>query len=68
MSARQPVQGVSYLPGQRQLPLSGSTKRFLVHKSREPLKPVTPQKVCNIGLFSDDKNQLDLVDKLSTQA
>jgi hypothetical protein len=31
-------------------------------KIDEPLKPAKPQEACDIGLFGDDRNQLDLVD------
>ena len=31
-------------------------------KARQPLRPSKPQKACDIGLFSDDANQLDIVD------
>jgi hypothetical protein len=30
-------------------------------KIDEPLKPARPQETCDIGLFGDDRNQLDLV-------
>ncbi len=31
-------------------------------RAREPLRPAKPQEACDIGLFSDDRHQLDLVE------
>lgn len=31
-------------------------------KAAAPIKPAKPQKACDIGLFSDDADQLDLVE------
>jgi hypothetical protein len=31
-------------------------------KARQPLRPSKAQKPCDIGLFSDDADQLDIVD------
>lgn len=31
-------------------------------KAAAPIKPAKPQKPCDVGLFSDDADQLDLVE------
>ena len=33
-------------------------------KANSPLKPAKPQEPCDIGLFSDEKDQLDLVSNI----
>lgn len=34
----------------------------LARKAAAPIKPPAPQKPCDVGLFSDDATQLDLID------
>jgi hypothetical protein len=36
-------------------------------KAAAPIKPAKPQKPCDVGLFSDDADQLDLVSWLTEQ-
>jgi hypothetical protein len=38
----------------------------LQRKANAPIKPRKPQAPCDIGLFSDDADQLDLVEMLQT--
>lgn len=41
------------------------TQRELAERrAREPLKPARPQKPCDLGLFSDQAQQVDLEDLL----
>lgn len=35
---------------------------------RAPLKPPAPQKPCDVGLFSDDADQLDLIEMFQDPA
>ncbi len=59
---RKSVQGVSYLPGQQDLPETApSSQQYLACKVANLIKPRKPQKPCDHGLFSDDANQLDLL-------
>lgn len=48
-----------------------SDAALAARRIREPLKPTAVQKPCDVGLFSDESAQLDLVDMarrdLSTQ-
>lgn len=41
---------------------------LLRQKAAAPIKPTKPQKDCDIGLFSDDADQLDLVSWLTEQS
>lgn len=63
---RKSVQGVSYLPGQEELAAHGlaSVKPCLAAKAAAPLKPRKEQELCDIGLFSDNRAQLDMLDRL----
>lgn len=36
-------------------------------KAAAPIKPAKPQKPCDVGLFSDDADQLDLVSFFTEQ-
>jgi hypothetical protein len=36
-------------------------------KAAAPIKPAKPQKPCDVGLFSDDADQIDLVSWLTEQ-
>lgn len=38
------------------------SKLLLQRKADAPLKPGKPQEACDVGMFSDEANQLDLVD------
>lgn len=31
--------------------------------AREPMRPAKPQSACDVGLFSDERDQADLVDR-----
>lgn len=33
-----------------------------VRKAAQPLRPSKPQEPCDVGLFSDDSKQIDLID------
>lgn len=56
---------VSYLPGQMDLPQTEPTSsQYLAHKAANTLKPTKPQLPCDHGLFSDEANQLDLIEML----
>jgi hypothetical protein len=49
--------------GKPQLVLPGAERRSVAQiKSNAPLKPAKPQKPCDHGLFSDEADQLDLVE------
>lgn len=43
-------------------PLSRDLAELAQRKANAPLKPAKPQAPCDIGLFSDDANQLDLIE------
>lgn len=62
---RKPIAGLSYLPGQLELdqtaPDMGNHARRL---SQTPLRPNKPQLPCDHGLFSDEANQVDLIEML----
>jgi hypothetical protein len=47
------------LPGQLDLP---RLPEDLTHLARRPMLPAKEQKPCDIGLFSDAANQLDLIE------
>ena len=54
----------------RQAVLAGAeldTRGLLARKARARIVPRAIQLPCDIGLFSDDADQLDLVDWLTTQ-
>jgi hypothetical protein len=41
---------------------------LLRQKAAAPIKPAKPQQPCDIGLFSDDANQLDLCEMFQDPA
>jgi hypothetical protein len=45
-------------------PLATDEKTVAERKWQAGLKPRKPQEACDIGLFSDDADQLDLVEML----
>jgi hypothetical protein len=48
---------------QTSLPSTGPDLAGLARlKAAAPLKPRKPQETCDIGLFSDDARQIDLID------
>lgn len=57
---------IEYLPGQTELPGAEPTpvRQQLERKAAAPLKPRKPQRSCDVGLFSDEAAQLDLVEML----
>lgn len=63
---RQAIQGLSDLPGQRELPGTGKDIRgSLQRKANAPLKPSVAQQPCDLGIFSDSRNQVDMLDLLN---
>lgn len=56
-----PIPRRSDLPGQLEIP---GTNPSLSTLASAPLKPSSPQKPCDLGLFSDEADQLDLVTML----
>jgi hypothetical protein len=52
------------LPGQLDLPDTGERPIAKI-KAAEPMRPAVPQKPCDIGLFSDEANQLDFIERLN---
>lgn len=53
------------LPGQLEMPETESRPaEHAKQKAGAPLRPSTEQKPCDVGLFSDDGAQLDLIDQL----
>jgi hypothetical protein len=65
MYERKSIQGISDLPGQGTLPECVKDRTGLAMKrAAEPLRPSKPQKPMDIGLFSDEASQLDLVEML----
>jgi hypothetical protein len=60
---RQPVVSFGFMPrGQLDLPGTGpDISGTLQRKAEAPLKPKADQQPCDVGLFSDDGAQLDLV-------
>jgi hypothetical protein len=53
----------SDLPGQLDLPQTEeNTAAAAMLRGAMPLKPKQPQKPMDIGLFSDEANQLDLIE------
>jgi hypothetical protein len=60
---RQSVAGLSYLPGQTEIP--GTAPACPARRlAQAPLRPSRPQLPCDHGLFSDEAAQLDLVEML----
>jgi hypothetical protein len=54
-----------YLPGQMDLPeTEPSEHQWMSARCAIPLKPSKPQLPCDVGLFSDDAAQTDLIDYL----
>ena len=66
--SRKPVQGISTLPGQIDLPdcPHEPSRLLLQQRAAAPLKPAKAQAPCDHGLFSDTAAQLDLVEMLQT--
>ena len=55
---------ISYLPGQADLPQTAPTdSQWLASQSAKLIKANKPQLACDVGLFSDDRNQLDLLER-----
>lgn len=53
------------LPGQAELPDTAPRSADIAKRQAAArLKPGKPQKPCDIGLFSDDADQIDLVEML----
>ena len=51
------------LPGQGDLPQTEERLAALARlKAAAPMRPDKPQKPCDVGLFSDESAQLDLVE------
>ena len=49
-------------------PIAQDQRTLAERKWRAPTKPNKPQKPCDVGLFSDDHLQLDLVEMLQEPA
>jgi hypothetical protein len=47
--------------------MSADIANLLRQKAAAPIKPAKPQKPCDVGLFSDDADQIDLVSWLTEQ-
>jgi hypothetical protein len=64
MSHRQPIAGLSYLPGQAELPGMApiSDAELAKRRAAQALRPALPQSACDHGLFSDAAAQTDLVE------
>lgn len=60
------IQGAKEHAGQLQIPGCEpiSQKQLVERKFAEPLRAVASQKPCDIGLFSDDAAQIDLIEML----
>jgi hypothetical protein len=53
----------SNLPGQIDMPQTEERSAALTRlKAAAPLRPAKPQKPCDVGLFSDDADQIDLIE------
>jgi hypothetical protein len=51
------------LPGQLDMPQTEERAAELAKlKAAAPMRPVKPQKPCDVGLFSDDADQMDLIE------
>jgi hypothetical protein len=51
------------LPGQLDLPQTQARAAELARlKAAAPLRPAKPQKPCDVGLFSDEADQMDLIE------
>ena len=60
-----PINSVSYLPVQMNLPQTGyDVMGHLKRLVAADLKATKPQLPCDVGLFSDEANQLDLIEML----
>ena len=44
-------------------PLQKDQQTIAERRWRAPLKPKAPQQACDVGLFSDDGSQLDLLER-----
>jgi hypothetical protein len=49
---------VAALPGMTPLGMKQQAERA----AAKPLRPAQPQEPCDVGLFSDDSKQVDLID------
>lgn len=58
------LMGRSDLAGQAELTLPNEAESLAKRKAAEPLRPEKEQRPCDIGLFSDEANQIDLEDLL----
>jgi hypothetical protein len=58
--------------GKPQAVLPGAERATSAHIARTralgPMRPKKPQKACDVGLFSDDADQLDLVEMFQDPA
>jgi hypothetical protein len=55
--------------GKPQAVLPGAERESLAKvRASAPMRPRKPQKACDVGLFSDDANQLDLVSFFTEQS
>ena len=62
---------MAYRSDPRQIGMSGTGPDIAVLlrlKAAAPIKPAKPQKACDHGLFSDDADQLDLVEMFQDPA
>lgn len=51
------------LPGQIDIPQTEERAAALARlKAAAPLRPSKPQKPCDVGLFSDEADQMDLIE------
>lgn len=51
------------LPGQLDMPDTAERMGELAKlKAQAPMRPAKPQKPCDVGLFSDDADQIDLIE------
>jgi len=57
------------LPGQLDIPQTEERVAELARlKAAAPMRPAKPQKPCDVGLFSDDADQTDLIEMLMEPA
>ena len=53
----------STLPGQTEMQIPSAENADLVRRAiQQKLRPSKPQEPCDIGLFSDDAAQMDLIE------
>jgi hypothetical protein len=53
----------SNLPGQLDMPQTETRLAELAKaKAAAPMRPAKPQKPCDVGLFSDEADQMDLIE------